>query len=106
MVLERDGQRVSIAAQSPLLLEPGLWTTEDGFTVAIRPSQSEGRLIAGTAPGATRDVSRAMPQRSATDYGLLIAIFALALLLGEGLRQVVLRGHTAMPGKAPPPTSP
>ncbi len=83
--LTRAGESATIAAGEALMLAPGAWTSEKGPTVVVLPNPDEGRLDRPTAVGVTSRIDDALPKSSGADLGLLLAILALVIAIGEGL---------------------
>ncbi len=83
--LKRGASAVACAAGEPVLLSPGAWKDEDGNAVVILPSPEEGHLQKSAPSGSASSFTAALPRRPGVDWGIYLAIAALALACGEGL---------------------
>lgn len=82
--LRRAGLSSEAVSGVPLLLEPGIWTREDGRQVVVVPSAVEARIDRAPPPGTLRDLSAVLPDRSGADLGPILLALLLVLLLAEG----------------------
>jgi hypothetical protein len=85
ITVRRGAQSVTIAANAPLLLAPGAWSTPEQHAVVIIPSLNEGVLQQDAPRGAVTALSEALPERPGSDWALPLAIAALLAAIAEGL---------------------
>ena len=84
LTLSREGREVRIAAGSPVMVEPGLWSNADNADLLVFPNQAEGRMQTVADSSVVTELRAALPQGRGADWGVGLLIAALAVLLLEG----------------------